>query len=907
MYSLTELLDNLPSVKQSRMVSSGYGLWMVWSGQLSKALPQTLEEHAGLRMAGAPSQALWFFSNREVFKALARLQIWSRLNPMQTFFQVLPASFLVGWDMETSVSVAADLSSQEVIGPGGFEALIHPKCQEAAASIPGLEMEPVNQATGLAPAEWKRMAADPGQSYESSLGWYVIIRPLGNSQDRDFVNGWRTFFSRVEPVLRRMGLKYLYNESTLIVPIESLRVLRGFCKDVIATVKEIKSDQEALYWPCVVVAVGKEGFHFNEDLPKKVNLEWKRLTPDYPHLSYRHAFLLGDDFKVNQVAYFSDRLGIDNWCYVTISKEGEAGSEGGRLQVELPKRMVAGTANECFYCGLKNHAPAECPSRQLRSAHPEVWEKLAHINLEEFSDVSKEVDEALQQEPLQGMGKLLHGEGRPNVLVQAMFENTLPFQIRMLRRVWRSRGKDWQGAFDTLGPEEGEFIWAAMEALRKDNQSNAETLLGNAMVRYPRSYQPRSLQSLIYMESGDLEQAFFYLQESERLGYTPVQRATFFVMQGRAQEIQFEFEKAISLYKQAEQQAKAWLDPLYRQAVCLVKMGFTEQAMGILQDLVERDPTFFNRIVIDPELDRGRFAILSSMWDVWQEARDEAEKARNQLNDLNSKLHQWFPPDHEFMESAGERVERLNRLSKVDNYVAYQRLRQGVSVLAKEMQEKVENEIRVVEKRVKTLLERLMEVQREASWFPFPKLLREFNRDFNFCVEKLNWMKTQQLQVADNFRKAQGFLGEVEDRLHVLQGRLVTLRVIRDATLFILLLGRNFIWMELVGLGLALVLVPLIVYLSQNVLDESWATDLVLKQKWQLQKGLVLVLSIVAMAAAALKTAIMFDRKKNQIFNEEFDKERSGRKSRKQKDKRAKKAAGKKKGGTQAKARGRSR
>jgi hypothetical protein len=259
------------------------------------------------------------------------------------------------------------------------------------------------------------------------------------------------------------------------------------------------------------------------------------------------------------------------------------------------------------------------------------------------------------------------------------------------------------------------------------------------------------------------------------------------------------------------------------------------------------------------------------------------------------------------MESAGERVERLNRLSKVDNYVAYQRLRQGVSVLAKEMQEKVENEIRVVEKRVKTLLERLMEVQREASWFPFPKLLREFNRDFNFCVEKLNWMKTQQLQVADNFRKAQGFLGEVEDRLHVLQGRLVTLRVIRDATLFILLLGRNFIWMELVGLGLALVLVPLIVYLSQNVLDESWATDLVLKQKWQLQKGLVLVLSIVAMAAAALKTAIMFDRKKNQIFNEEFDKERSGRKSRKQKDKRAKKTAGKKKGGAQGKARGRSR
>ncbi|EPR34769.1 hypothetical protein dsat_2588 [Alkalidesulfovibrio alkalitolerans DSM 16529] len=872
MYSFSELVENLPSVGQARVVSSGFGVWMVWSGQLSKALTQTLEDHGGVKMSASASQALWFFSTREAFKALARLQIWARINPLPLFFAVVPASILVGWKNDVSLSVSAELLKQEVHAPDSFEVLVHPRCHEALAGLAGLTLKPVGAVPGLAAAEWKRLEAESGFSYDSSLAWYFVIKPLGNPGERDYTLGWRGFFNNAEAVLRRMGLKYIYNESALILPLENLRLLRSWTKEMLTLMRGVKADSEAHYWPCVMVAVGKEGLNFNEDLPRKLNIEWNRLSPDYPHMSYRTAFLMGEEFTVNAVSYFNERQGLDNWCYVSLSQAGEDGTGAGSLQVDLPRRILVGTEAECFYCGLKNHRPSACPSRQIPLGRPKVFEKLASINVEDLSAISAEVDEALQKNPLQAIPPLLEANSRAGLLVQGMFENTLPFQLRMLAMVWRSRSKDWEDAFDSLGPEEGEFIWNALESLRKDDRASAEQLAAHAMARYPRSYQPRALNAFLLMEADDHQQAMFFFQEAERLSYTPVQRAVLCMFMGRLWEYQYEFGKAVALYKQAEGHARGWSDALYRQAVCLVKMGFTEHAIGIIQQLVERDPHMFNRIVIDPELERGRFSILSALWDIWRETRDEAGKARKIAEELAGKLDLWFSPEHEFLEVAAPRIDKLLALTRVENFVSYRRLIAGTKIFNQELQEKVAQEIKLFEKRVTQLIERLSFVQRDASWFPFPKLLRDFNHDFNFCADKLNWMRTQHMQIAENFRKAQGYLADVEERLTVLQGRLVTLRIIRDSTFFVLLLGRNFIWLELIGLALALVMVPAIIYGAQHYF-ESWALDLLTRQKWQLQKGLIVILSVVAMIAAAIKTAVSFERKKEELFSAEYEKE----------------------------------
>ena len=82
--------------------------------------------------------------------------------------------------------------------------------------------------------------------------------------------------------------------------------------------------------------------------------------------------------------------------------------------------------------------------------------------------------------------------------------------------------------------------------------------------------------------------------------------------------------------------------------------------------------------------------------------------------------------------------------------------------------------------------EDLKSVQREAAWFPFPTLLREFNRDFNFCAAKLNWMRTASLAEAENFHKTREFLPQVDEHIRTLRTRLITLRIVRDSTFFVM-------------------------------------------------------------------------------------------------------------------------
>jgi len=137
-------------------------------------------------------------------------------------------------------------------------------------------------------------------------------------------------------------------------------------------------------------------------------------------------------------------------------------------------------------------------------------------------------------------------------------------------------------------------------------------------------------------------------------------------------------------------------------------------------------------------------------------------------------------------------------------------------------------------------------------------------------------MRTSSLQVAANFRKTQDYIEEIDAAINLLKARLVTLRIVRDATLFVLLLGKSFMWLELIGLALSLIAVPGFIFLA-NKIGLGWLGEMVSNQKWQVQKGLVIIISIVAMALASIKTAVTFEKKRSELFKEGEEKAAKGK------------------------------
>ena len=847
------------------MVGSGFGVWVVWSGELTEAVPHTLQDYGGMPLAVEQNQAFWFFFTKDAFQALARLQVWAKLNALPVFAQIMPAKLLIGLRLERSLSVATDLYSQEAMEPKEFEVLVHPKAGEEIKGVPGITLQPVDQTMGMAAVSWSQLQADPRLGSAPSLGWYSVLKPLGNPLDKTFIEGWRVFFAHLEKILDRLKLKYILHENFLIFSLDNYNALKTWCREILSLVRDLRESEEGGYWPSVMAAVEKSGLNFNEELPNKVNVDWNQMAPDFPHMSYRTAFLLGDRFHIKDVRSSLERSRITDWCYVHLSEGDEEEEEGGTLQVNYPAALLAGKEPPCFYCGLRNHAVTECPSRRLTGLNPRIWDSLAKIGIEEMNSGFLALGGAVEQGPLQALESGLAGGDTAAILTKAVYEENFSLQLRMLPLVWRSLGKELPQGLNALGPVEESNLTRILEIFLNGNLAEADRMAKEEVLHTPGDYRVYLLQGFIAMEKGEMEKALSFWKEAEPLCRTPLQNGYAVFLQARLMEIQFKFDNATMLYKQAAMLCHKWMEPVYRQAVCMVKMGFTEHALSPLTGVIEKNPHMFNRILVDPELERGYVQILSHLWGTWTDAHEGAEQSRIKLEGLSREIVDWLGESHDFTQSVRKQISAYLKFVGVDNFVAFRRLIQGYARSAQALKAKVDAEAKVMKQKVVDFRERLKVITKEISWFPFPKALRDFNKDFNFCAEKLNWAAAQHFRVAKNFKKASEFFFEVEKKLDRLDSRLVTLRIVRDATLFMLILGKSFMWLEIVGLGLALLLVPGVVYFADNI-GLAWAREVVIQQKWVLSKGLVVVLSLAALVIAALRTSFSFEKKKEKFF-----------------------------------------
>ncbi len=858
-----KLVKKLPRFSEARMVGNGFGVWVAWKGDLNHAVPQTLADYGGLMLAEDHAQSLWFFFSSDVVLALARLEVWVRFNPLPVFIQIFPAKMLVGYKQEITLGIDSSLAAQESIIPDEFEVWVHPKVQEFSKGIPGLEFVPTKPYTGLAAGNWSLLQADSRLPYQASMGWFLLMKPLGNPLDKVFQAGWREFYPEFEKLFKRLKLRFMIHDFFVIAPLENLRQLRNWCLEYLQFIREIKDQSPSLYWPCAIAVVERKGLNYNSELPKKILLDWDQLMPDFPHMSYRTAFLLGDNFHINEVRFSVEQSNLDAWCSVALSKDWEQST--GILQVELPKRLISGKENHCFYCGQRSHTLQQCPSRAVAVLDSNVWEEVARLNFDQINNGLESIDKFLASNPEGGISDLLHANNTEGLLIRAMFAINEPVQLRMAQAVWRSMGKDYPRGLQQLVPQDNSGVWEALQYMIQGELLQAERILNQTALKSPRDFRVPNLHGYVALERGDMARAISFWKEAETMSSTPLQQAHQVFLQARCLEIQGKLQLASSMYKTVLQLCPRWLDAQYRQGVCLVKTGFAEQAMGFFEDLFHRNPHVFNLMLLDTELERGHLQLLSGLYGPWVAAEAKAVEEKQHLDELSGEILKWFSDDHPKANKLLEQIAGLKHVAEIKNFVPFCRVAQGRLGVSREFMGLVEEDGRRMKAHYKGLMERLMVIQAEASWFPFPRILVDFNRDFNYCARALNWALTQHFHMAENFRKALEMQDVVEERLKKLESQLKTLKIVRDSTLFLLIMGKTFFWLEIVGLVLGLVLLPLGLWYAQS-LNYTWAIGLDESEKWALRKGIVIILSITALALSGLRTALIFEGRKEQLF-----------------------------------------
>lgn len=870
MASIASLLENQPDQQEVTISSDGLALWLAWGAEPGANVVQTLQDYGGLCVVEEGQQALWFFFSSDALLALAKLVVWGKFNPLAMTVLAMPGTLRVGVGQSLSIGLDKGLARQEIADPGsGILVWVHPRLRENNANLPGLSFVAGEAPKGMARLKWTLLGADARLPYTSSQGWYALLRPLGNPLDKSFQAGWRSLFGRLETILQSEKLKYSLNDNFLMLPLDNLNQLRIWVRELLFTLDDIKERDFSAYWPCVSAVVDRRGLNFNNELPQKVNIDWDELMPDYPYMSYRNAYLLGAGYSIQDRNFSSVSTSIDNWCTVNLT---ELDARSGGIPVLMAGQLVSG-GKPCFYCGVPTHEAGQCPSRQLPPPPPDFWQKFSTLSLDAINTAYRNIEFKLATAGTAGYQQLLEKDGPEARVLEGLFALKLPLQLRSVERIWMLSGKDLDAEPEENGEQtlrDDSPVWSMVERLQRAGPNELgimEKELAALIGRSPRDWHLHCLMGFVALERGDLLKAYNFWHEAEALCSSVLHQAWHVFLEARCQELRGRLGEAMDMYETVQRLLPQWKPAEYRRLVCRVKQGFAEQIQGRFVEMVSADPSLFNHLLLDPDLERGRKTILTALHPLWVDAEKCCNTERAELERLRRELDSWFPPDHEAAQEYARRLEALLEESQIKNYLSFLNVVVARPALEEEIGQLVQREIETLQERFKKYLSALEVVRDEASWFPFQRALVEFNRDFNEGAGILNWAFAADFRTPEAFKKAQAYLQPLDELLERLEKRLKLLRMVRDATLFVLILLRTFLWVEIISLVLCFVGVLAILFYG-DAMGMLWLQRLIKVNFWELQKVLVSIISITALGLACLRTTLIFEKRRDNMLDE---------------------------------------
>lgn len=862
MVCIKALLDKLPETGQPRLVSNGFVCWLAYAQPLPNNFFQSLADMGGWSVVEDTNQSLWFFPSPNVLPGLGKLHNWARLHPMSTAITVFESSLAIDDHLQQSIRLPSNLLTLCVEYPKRLVIHVSDKLRELSRSMTNLIFKQVQTPRGFT-GEWFELEGGELDPNAYTQSWLWLIRPQKGHQDKAFVKGWKNYGDRLEALFHQLKIPYLKTEDqALVLKISSVRILDQFINKLF----EFLGDTQNLAWPCQYMGLEIGSHSFSTEFPSKVRHLFDPLEIGALYLSLSTVFQIANPqiIPVDSRASLTSSKITDLYQIQLHPQAG--GKRRGSLNIFLPSALVSGAEYPCFYCGLRSHLPANCPSRILEPGNIKITalSRLGRINLDELPKILAEIEKQLSSNILPGLSNLLMEKNDLGNVVASLFEINMICQLRMVAMVLRAKGKEWPHGIENLRPQNEEYLWDAFNALRLGHPERAREKLDRFVLQSSKSYQVRVLYGFLALERGEPRRAASFWEEAERLAYTGLQRSYLQLLRARLSETSNNLAEAMRLYDRAYKNSPGLSQARYRQAVCMVKSGYLNEAQATMRDLIEGDPDYFSIVLLDPELEPARSFFLSDLWEIWDQVQTKAQEIIGAVEHLPDLLTSWLPPDHNNYTMLRKRIDELNTHAGINNYVATARLLQGAITIRNEIQAKVKKDIQKLTAKRKLMQKRLGKIRREASWFPFPAMLGRFTRMFNQCADNLENLSHMDLYVPSRFRQGHEIMRSAENLLAKIEKKLLMLQVIRNSILYALLFFRYFIGYEILALLLAsgLTLSLNFVDFGPAIMGRTFSQD-----KLAIFNMLLIVLSFAAMALTAITTTSKFEKHKERILN----------------------------------------
>lgn len=519
-----------------------------------------------------------------------------------------------------------------------------------------------------------------------------------------------------------------------------------------------------------------------------------------------------------------------------------------------------GTCSECFYCGLSNHVPAQCPSKHL-TMETRALNRVGYLPLAKIDSLFKQVMAEQKK-----MAELLAtnidaAQIRSDPLLQvyvAFFDLYLVYQPRFLAHATFSLLSSWDGGGKTDKIRidrvkiDSRNLQAGFDCLRLGQYKQAiDFMKAESQALGGKQFYATIGLAFVALERGGLGDMAQFLQIAHSTASSEKEKIYINLLYARFHRLAGHPWKAEQLMSSV---ANLYVDcPELQYSLIQIRVheGQGQQQMQLLRKLVAGDRRYFMTSLMDPTLLPANSMVENVLSGLLEQKSKEAGESLAEAQKALAELQAWFGEleDEELqtnLTALANLEEQFRRSAVYDVFDIAERAK-PLSMLCPRLREA---RLEVLNDQVDAAA--LVWADYNTFWKEYP--YQSFFRDFKelLYAGKRKFVEARSI-AGESLAKGRDRLQAGQDKVELLTGRVERMLKLKIALDTLMIFFRKLIVAELLVSVLAFLTLPLITIVLSGIIDP----DIVrLAKNPQTQKACMVVLTLFLAPFSALALTI---------------------------------------------------
>ena len=522
---------------------------------------------------------------------------------------------------------------------------------------------------------------------------------------------------------------------------------------------------------------------------------------------------------------------------------------------------------QCFYCGMRNHATADCPTHIFpwTPELPDIWEKVGAYPFSELMSLSKDIEMFFEENiSIQELMDMYLEDSSRGMFIQALFSISLCAQIRAIPFMF-SRKLQGKHAYKRLSKQEAQIQYFSKRISSQEFQQVEYEL--NELIKQGKDYRYYTFLGFISVEKGDYIKAINYWKEAQRLSYTPKLVVWHLYLQGRGYEVLGQFNNALITYKEAIHLDSSAKDVRYRYIITLIQMGRVDTAMKILERHLQTAPQDFIKILFDVQAKQAYLEITKLFTRILHEYSSKIEHVEREIENDSKNIEIWGKYDPTTFQTLYNNFNQYFEQRQKKDFLTYSIILDKYAQYEESLHKNIVFAIECTMQRVERVFNKLVIIREHLKSIPMRSQLQDFSKQLEHNISSLEKVDKNTLERADYFEAVVTKLDDIESKIGDMEYSIYFMQLIRDSSLFMILFLRNFIIVEIIVAVLIVLGIPTLFYYATHTGFLTGGMPEFTLQ-WGLQKNTLIVATGIVLILVGSSTLLQFKRKKREIITQ---------------------------------------